>query len=113
MAARNILHVDEVEPRVEIGRHPAVQKIDDDSPGRSWLVVELANRRRRIGNHERNAVAGGFKRGLFGKVLRALVGPDHVSLGHWSIFATWPIQGNAERANGAGMDDAPHAASAS
>ena len=104
MALRDVLDIDQVEARVDIGGHPVLKEIQDDSPGRSRLQVERADRRGRIDDHDPQALARGGQRGLLGHELAALVRADHVCERDRTVFASRPLSGDAERADGAGVD---------
>ena len=55
MARRDVAHVDQVQPGVDVGRHPAIEKVDDHLAGRRGLDVALADRSRRVHDHDRQA----------------------------------------------------------
>src|SRR5438270_9904812 len=78
MAARDFLHVGEVQSSVHVRGKIAVEKIDDDSSSRSRLYIALANRCRWIHYHDRRSRAACGQNGLLSHELRALVVADHV-----------------------------------
>ena len=111
MAAGAVLHVDDIEPRVEVCRHPAVQEVDDYLSRRCRLDVEAADGGGRIDDHQRKAAMEEGLRLPLRQKLAPLVMADHVGEGHGSRFGTrLAIPRIAEGADTTGVDHAGDAA---
>ena len=107
MALGHVVDVDHVEDGVDVGRHLAVEEADDRSPGGRRGAVAVADRERRLGQHDVGALGGQAKGLVLGDVLRALVGPVElfdVRVGALDGVGAAPVV-EADRADGAGDHD--------
>ncbi len=78
MALRRVLDVDEVQARVDEGRHVSLQKIQDDLAGGGGLEIVVADRRGGIHDYDREAGARELDCDLFGLELGTLVSSLHI-----------------------------------
>ena len=110
MHPRNLIHIDKIQPRIDIRRKLLIQKVDDDPSRRRRLHIHRAHRRRRIQNHDLLPRARRLNRHLLGHPLRALVVPDHVRLAHRRLFIhDRRILAKSHRRHARCVHHAPHA----
>ena len=109
MALRDVVDVDEVQAGVHVSGHAPVQKIDDQAAGRRRLEVSQADRRTRIDDHDRQALAGVGKDDLLRQEFAAFVVPEHVAEADRRFFGCRnAVPAVPERRNGTRIDDLFH-----
>ena len=109
MPARDIGHVDQIEPGIERGEHAPEEIVEDHLARRGGLDVPWPEGSARIDDHDGQAAGGVLLGHTLGEELRALVGPDHVVEAHGRGLGPGPtLRGQPKRAHARGVDDALH-----
>src|SRR4051794_31086057 len=83
MTIRDVANIYNVQTGIHIRRHLSPEKIHHDFPGWSWLPIVVADRSRRIHDHNGKALLSKFQCRPFGQELRALVWALHVPFRDW------------------------------
>ena len=107
MAVSDIANVDHVQAGVDIRRHSAVQKIDNDLSRRRGLDIELANRRGRIHDHDRQSARGGALHDLLRHRFALFVVTDQITVACDPLLVRCIAVGvDSNGGDGAGVHDA-------
>src|SRR5215813_8742740 len=86
MPPGDILHIHQIETGIDVARHPAIEKINNELASRCRLKITNPYRSARVDNHNRHAFSDGTQDGLLSKELAPFIMANHVRECDGSFF---------------------------